>query len=337
MSLLSMVQQAFSEIGLAQAAGQPASVIGNSDPNVVKAFGLINRSGIILRDAPGAPDYWQQLRRQFLFNLAGQGPFTGTFTYGSNVITNVVFTGSGAGWAALQAGWQVSSRYCLPDTMIATGGINQGGQTITMTQPANTLNGSQFGVQVDTALAFGQEAYPFPNDLNYFIPATDWDRNFRWQLLGPVNAQEWQVLKSGISPVGPRLRYRVMQGAIYVNPSPFIQTGNIAPVTDLIVMEYAAINWVAPAASPTVPSQQLFQADTDVCPIFPEDLLTQALKWRMLKAIGNAYAEEKQEYEDTLQQRQGRETVARSLPLNARAGSLRLLNSQQVPDTGFGT
>lgn len=332
MSLLTLVQQAFSEIGL----GPPATVVGNADANVIKAFGLVNRAGIVLRDAPGAADYWPFLRKQFLFNMAGQGPFTGTFTYGTNTITNVTYTGSGTGMSAVQPNWQISSKYVLPDTMVTS--VSAGPPyTVTMNQNANTLAGASFTVATDTALAFGQEAYPYPSDLNYFIPTTDWDRNFRWQLLGPVNAAEWQVLKSGISPVGPRLRFRLMAGLIYLNPSPFIQTGNISPVTDLIVMEYAQINWVAATLTPTVPSQPNFQLDTDVCPTFPEDLLTLSLKWRMLKAIGNAYDEEFDEYEKALQQRQGRETNARNLPLNARAGQIRLLNSQQVPDTGFGT
>jgi hypothetical protein len=56
-----------------------------------------------------------------------------------------------------------------------------------------------------------------------------------------------------------------------------------------------------------------------------------------LKAIGNSYEDEWDEYNDTLNQRSGRETMARNIPLNARAGQLRLLNSQQVPDTGFGS
>lgn len=331
MSLLTIVQQAFGEIGLPV----PGTVVGNADVNVTRALALTNRSGIFMRDAPGAADYWPHLRAQFLFNMAGQGPFTGTFTYGSPTITGVVFTGSGTGLSAVLAGWQVSSQYCLPDTAVVS--VNVGAGTVLMNQAANTLNGSSFTTATDTALAFGQEAYPFPADLNYFIPSTGWDRNFRWQLLGPVNAQEWQVLKSGISPVGPRLRYRLMEGMIYLNPSPFIQTGNIAPVTDLIVMEYCSVWWVAPAASPTVASQTAFAADTDVAIGFPEDLLTLALKWRTLKAIGNAYAEEFDEYEKAYQQRQGRSTMARNLPLNARAGSLRLLNSQQVPDTGFGS
>jgi hypothetical protein len=79
-----------------------------------------------------------------------------------------------------------------------------------------------------------------------------------------------------------------------------------------------------------------FQADTDVS-LIPEDLITMSLKWRMLKAIGMAYADEAVEYEDSLATVTGRQTMARNLPLNARASGIRLLNSQNVPDTGFGS
>lgn len=332
MSLLTIVQQAFGEIGLTP----PATVVGNADGNVVKALYQANRAGLILRNDPRSADYWQALRVQYLFNLAGQGPFTGTFTYGTNTITNVTFTGSGAGMSAVKPGWQISSQYCLPDTMVVSV-TGAGPYTVTMNQNANTLAGSSFTVATDTALAFGQEAYNLPSDFDHVIPTTEWDRNFRWQLLGPVNAQEWQVLKSGISPVGPRLRYRLMTGQIWLNPSPFIQTGNIAPVTDLIVFEYASQNWVGLTAAPTVPAKTAFTLDTDVCAAFPEDLITLALKWRMLRAIGNSYDEEYQEYQDELAKRTARESGGRNLPLNARAGQLRLLNSQQVPDTGFGS
>jgi hypothetical protein len=329
-SLLTIVQQAFGEIGLVP----PGSVVGNTDQNAVKAFAQANRAALELRDSEKAADYWQGLRKQYLFNLAGTGPFTGTFTPNSNVITGVVFTGSGGGWASLQAGWQVSSTYVTPDTMISS--FNQGAQTVTMTQVCNLS--STASASTDSYIAFGQEAYPVPSDLNYFIPQTGWDRSFRWQLLGPVNAQEWQVLKSGISPVGPRLRYRLMNNEIFVNPSPYVTTGATSPVTDLLCLEYCSVNWCGPAGSTATPSTQaLFQLDTDVCVAFPEDLITLALKWRMLRANGFSYDEEFDEYDKALARRAGRETMPRALPLNARASGIRLLNSQNVPDTGFGS
>jgi hypothetical protein len=324
MSLLSVVQQAFGEIGLSP----PATVVGNSDANVIKALALANRAGIELRDVTKASDYWPPLRKQFLFNLFGIGPFSGTFTNGSNVITNV----TGTNLAGVLPNWQISSTYALNDTMVVS--VNVGAKTVTMSQNANVTVAQ--GSATDTQLAFGQEAYPVPSDLNYFIPQTGWDRNFRWQLLGPVDAQEWQVLKSGISPVGPRLRYRLMAGQIYMNPAPYVPTGQSSPIADLIVMEYATTNWVGVAAAPTTAVQNVYQLDTDVA-VIPEDLITLSLKWRILKAIGTAWADEWQEYDDKVAAITGRTVMARNLPLNARASGIRLLNSQNVPDTNFGS
>lgn len=324
MSLLSVVQQTFGEIGLPI----PATVVGNTDANVIKALALANRAGIELRDVTKASDYWPALRKQFLFNLFGIGPFSGTFTYNSNVIMGI----TGVNLAGVLPNWQISSKFALNDTMVVS--VNAGAGTVTMSQNANVTQAQGSGV--DTSLAFGQEAYPLPSDLNYFIPQTGWDRNFRWQLLGPVDAQEWQVLKSGISPVGPRLRYRLMAGQIYMNPAPYIPTGQSSPISDLIVMEYASYFWVAQNAAPTTAVQTSFVLDSDIA-VIPEDLITLSLKWRMLKAIGTAWADEWQEYDDKVATITGRATMARNLPLNARASGIRLLNSQNVPDTGFGS
>ncbi len=329
MSLLTICQQAMGEIGL----GQPTQVIGSGDARVVQAAALVNRAGLELRDATEAAGYWPVIRKQFLFNLLGIGPFTGTFSYNSNVITGVVFDGSGTGLSGVQVGWQISSQYVLNDTMVTA--INTGAGTVTMSQNSTITEAE--ATATDTQLAFGQEAYPGPADLNYFIPQTGWDRNFRWQLLGPIDAQEWQVVKSGISPVGPRLRYRLMAGQIYVNPAPYVPTGASSPISDLIAMEYASIYWAAPTGTSGQPTQALMQLDTDISLAFPEDLLVKSLKWRMLKAIGSAYAEEFDEYDDSVNRTSGRSTMPRNLPLNARASGIRLLNSQNVPDTGFGS
>jgi hypothetical protein len=323
-SLLTIVQQSFGEIGLPP----PPSVVGNSDANVTKGYYLANRAAKELYDEPQAADYWPAIRKQFLFNLFGIGPFTGTFTYNSNVITNI----TGTNLAGVQVGWQISSTFALNDTMVTA--VNAVAGTVTMSQNANVTQAQ--GTGIDTQVAFGQEAYPQPSDLGHFIPQTGWDRNFRWQLLGPVDAQEWQVLKSGISPVGPRLRYRLMDSMIYINPAPYVPTGQSSPISDLIVLEYTSKYFIALATAPTTAVQNSFQNDTDVS-IISEDLITMSLKWRMLKAIGMAWADEFTEYTDKLDRVAGRQTMARNLPLNARASGIRLLNSQNVPDTGFGS
>lgn len=330
MTLLSIVQQAFGEIGL----NPPAQVVGSGDLNVTKALALATRAGAELHGETQAADYWPALRRQFLFNLAGAGPFTALWTYNSKLVT---ITGTAAQIAAVAVGWQVASPNCLNDTMVtAITPITSTSATLTLS--GNSTVSQAAGTVTDTSTALGQEAYPTPADLSYFIPNTGWDRNFRWQLLGPVTAQEWQVLKSGISPVGPRLRYRLMDGQIFINPAPYVPPGQQGAISDLIVIEYCSRYWAGPTGTTVSnPTQNTFLADTDVCIAFPEDLITRSLKWRMLKSLGMAYAEEFGEYQTALERTSGRQTMARNLPLNARSTGIRLLNSQNVPDTNFGS
>lgn len=328
MSLLTIVQAAMGEVGF----GVPSTVVGNADANVSQAFALANRAGAELHRDPEAAGYWPVIRKQFLFNLKGQGYYTGTLAYQSNQITNVTPVGSAPPLSGVGSNWVVQSQYLLNDTLVT--GVS--GTTVTLNQNSNVTQTQ--GSATDSFIAFGEEAYPVPSDLSYFIPDTGWDRNFRWQLLGPVNAQEWQVLKSGISPVGPRIRYRLMQGMIYLNPAPYtIGQGN--PISDLIEMEYVSRFWAAPAGTvaPSQPTQSAFALDTDISMAFPEDLIVLSLKYRILKAKGMAYLDEAEEFTDALDQIAGRQTMPRNLPLNARSTGLRLLNSQNVPDTGFGT
>jgi len=97
--------------------------------------------------------------------------------------------------------------------------------------------------------------------------------------------------------------------------------------------------WVGPSSEviPVQPTQSAFLVDTDICLAFDEDLIVKSLKWRMLKAKGVAYFEEEQEFEDSLNRNSGRATMPRNLPLTAQSTGIRLLNSQNVPDTGFGS
>lgn len=316
MSLLTVCNTALAEIGLPTFT----TIVSNPDQNAVLAFAMANRAGKELAEDASAAGYWQFLRKQYVFQTTGVGPYTCTITNGSTVLTNLSST------AGIQVGYNIYASGLLNDTLVT--GINlDGANTIRMSiapSATTTLSGQ--------SVTFAQEAYPLPSDLAYLIVQTEWDRNFRWQLLGPLDAQEWQVIKSGISPVGPRMRFRIMQGMFYINP-----VGSATTVyNDNIVYEYVSNAWVAVQAAPTVGTQTAYQNDTDIS-LINEDLIAVAVKWRFLKAKGLEYMPDRAEYEAKKDKITGRSASSRSLPLNSRASGLRLLNSQNVPDTGFGT
>lgn len=315
MSLLSVINNALGEIGLPTFT----TIVGNTDPNAIQMLALVNRAGKELAQDASAAGYWQFLRKQYVFQTTGVGPYTCTITPGSNVLSNLSST------VGIQNGYNAYAVGLLNDTLVTN--VNAGAATVTVSQPPTAtiaLSGQ--------SCTFAQEAYALPADLAYLIVQTEWDRNFRWQLLGPLDAQEWQVIKSGISPVGPRMRFRIMQGMFYINP-----VGSASTVyQDNIVYEYVSNQWVGIAATPTVGAQTSYQTDTDVS-LIDEDLMTMGVKWRFLKAKGLDWEADQAEYMAKKDKLTGRAASARSLPLNSRASGLRLLNSQNVPDTGFGS
>lgn len=306
MTLLTAIQAACNELGLAS----PASVIGNTDSQVVQLLALANREGWDWMGTEGPWGGWPELRKEYRFNLASVGPFTGTFTTSSKTVTAM---SSVAGLAI--------------NTFGVTGtGIPQ--STFLTAVGTTTVTLSDFPTAAGTAasLTFPQIAYALPSDLQYFITDTQWDRNFRWQMVGPLDAQEWQTLQSGLMPTGPRFRFRVMNNLMYINPPPS------ATQTDTIAYEYVS-NAYCTNASGT--AQTAFAADTDLY-VWDQNYLTLGIKWRFLRAKGFDYAEEKKLYDDALQQQLARSGGSRDVPLNASAGRLRLLNGNNIPDSGFG-
>lgn len=316
MALLDLCNTAAAELGLPQLT----SVAGSTAQQAIQFLALANRAGKELAEDTHAAGYWQQLRKQYTFQTSGVGPYTCTITPGS---TNLTAVSSSVG---ISVGQNVYASGLVNDTLVTD--ISSIGSGIVGISQAPTASSTLTGQSV----VFATESYALPSDFAYLIAQTEWDRNFRWQLLGPIDAQEWQVIKSGISPVGPRMRMRIMQGRFYINP-----VGSASSVyTDTIAYEYVSNAWVAVTAAPTTGVKTAYTLDTDVS-IIPEDLILLSLKWRYLRAKGLDYEEEYDQFAEKLDRTIGRSASNRSLPLNARASGIRLLNSQNVPDTGFGS
>lgn len=175
--------------------------------------------------------------------------------------------------------------------------------------------------------ADGTASYAFPSDIEYFANTTGWDRDQKWPLHGPVSPQVWQVLKSGtIGSIGPRTRFRLMAGLIFLDPTP-------SSANDL-VFEYYKNTWCTDSTGVTY--RTLFANDGDL-PLISDDLFILGLKWRYLKAKNLDYDEEYNEYEDKISQGLGRSTMAPVLGLDGSTSyGTRLIDDENIPDTGFG-
>jgi hypothetical protein len=303
-TILRIVQEVMGDFGLPQ----PTQVIGNTDKTVSQMLIHATRVGEDLASRGGMNDGWPAMRKEYTFNLVGFGGFSGNTTLGSNVITNM---NTVANIAIGMVGTSTATPYGVTVTAVTA-------NSVTLNQPAlNTSIGALF--------SFGNESYPIPADADHFIQQTGWDRSFRWQLVGPLSAQEWQVLKSGISPTGPRLRYRIMDSMIFVNPVP--------ASLDNLVMEYYSTGW---CQSATGVAQTAWAADTDT-PVLQDRLFILGIIARFLNRKGFDSTSAQREYDDAVEAAIGRSGASRVLPINARAEPPILLGSANVPDTGYGS
>ena len=221
-----------------------------------------------MAEDPRAAGYWQQLRKQYTFQTSGVGPYTCTITPGSTTLTNLSST------TGITVGQNVYAVGLVNDTLVT--GPPSGSSVPISQAPTATVSLS------GQSCTFATENYPLPSDLAYLIVQTEWDRNFRWQLLGPLDAQEWQVIKSGISPVGPRMRFRIMQGQFYINP-----VGSASTLfTDTIAYEYVSNYWTALASAPLVGASNTWQNDTLDVSLVSEDLMVLSLEMALFEGQG---------------------------------------------------
>lgn len=307
LNLLNLIGAAAAELGLKA----PLSVVNNVDPQVVQLLALAKREGKDFYQMGGKQGGWQELRGENIFTTVSLTT-TGTTVSGSAIITAIPST------ATLAANtWSVAS-----GTGIAANAriVSVDSATQVTLDQACTASGTA------TAIIFGQDAYSLPNDFSYFQQMTWWDRSYRWQMMGPLTAQEWQELKSGLSPIGPRRFFRIMGNKFYIHPAPSV-TGNT------LVFEYYSNAW---CQSVSGTAQNTWAADTDYYN-FDDDAFILGLKWRFKAAKGLDYAQEKADYAVVCERLLARNGGARDLMTNAQARNVRLLSSDQIPDTGFGT
>lgn len=306
-TFLELVQSACNEIG----ATPPSLVIGANDDQTRQLLALANREANEFSKMANGYGGWQELYKEYSFLTSAVTGLTGDITSGSAIITGISST---SGLAADIWGVQATG---LPNAaqIVSVDSSTQ----ITLDRPATAST-------TGATLTIGKIGYAMPSDFEYFIQQTFWDGSYRWQLLGPLDAQEKDVLKYGISPVGPRRRFWIRNNYMYLQPQP-------TNSTDVIAFDYFSNAWCQSQAGA---AQNVWTADTDYY-VLDDDCFVLGLKWRFLRAKGLDYGEERMAYDAACQRQLARNSGNRALPLNAMSTNLRLLNNNNIPDTGFGT
>lgn len=171
-----------------------------------------------------------------------------------------------------------------------------------------------------------QSTYSFPADYAYMLPETIWDRNYRWQLVGAISEQEWNVLQYGLSPSAPRIKFKISAGVLNIYPTP------TAGQTDLISFSYISNGW---CKSATGTPQSGWMLDTDTYTL-DERCFIMGIKWRWLRAKGLDYTQEKMDYDRATSRQVARAGGARTLSLSTGINNIQLINNNNIPDTGYG-
>lgn len=321
LTLLQVIQAVYNELSLG--TSQPTLVIGNTDQQITQLLAIANREGNnFYNQGFGTDSGWQCLRRQATMTIASVSGLTGTFTPGSNIITNVTPNPLTAGVTTLMQAYDTNA---MPvETMVTA----VSSTTITISN-----NSTATAVLHNESFFCGQATYPLPSDYAYAMAQTMWDRAFKWQLLGPLDAQEWQVLKSGISPTGPRRRFRIYNNTFNIDPVPGFSSSDNGSVE---VYEYYANGWCQSSGGTSGTIQTAWASDMDnYC--LDDQALILGIKYRYLRSKRLSYDEEKRDYDLLSERLMARDGMSRSLPLNASASGIRLLNNSNTPDTGYGS
>jgi len=303
-TFLQLMQQAANELGIPE----PSQIIGAQDEQSKQLLALAQREGKDFSVLANKNGGWQDLHKEYTFTTSVSTQ-TGTTVSGSAVVTGLADTSV----LAAQTYGAYASGIANNSIIVSIDSPTQ----VTLDQVA-TASGT-------VSIIFGKIAYPLPSDLEYFVQRTWWDNTYKWELLGPITAQEKQILKYGIIASGPRSKFYIRNNLMYLNPMPAVDGS-------LFAYDYFSNAWCESAGGT---AQQLWTADDDTYKL-NEDCFVQGIKWRFLRAKGLDYTQEKADYEMDCQRVMSRDAGNRDLPIAGGTYGARFLNDDNIPENGFG-
>lgn len=303
-TFLQLMQQAANELGIPE----PSLIIGGQDDQSKQLLAIAQREGKDFSVMANKNGGWQDLHKEYAFTTSVSTQ-TGTTVSGSAIVTGL----SDTSVLAAQTYGAYGSGIANNAIIVSVDSPTQ----VTLDQVA-TASGT-------VSIIFGKIAYPLPSDLEYFVQRTFWDNTYKWELLGPITAQEKQILKYGIIASGPRSKFYIRNNWMYLNPMPAVDGS-------LFAYDYFSNAWCESASGV---AQQRWAADDDVYKL-DEDCFIEGIKWRFLRAKGLDYTQEKVDYDMDCQRVMARDAGNRDLPIAGGTYGARFLNDGNVPETGYG-
>ena len=298
-TLLQLVQQVTAELNLAV----PSYVIGNPSQDVQQILALMNRAGYDL-----IKEYdWQALELEYRFYTTAITTTCNT-TNGTYLLNNIPST------AGLDSTYSIVGTSIPQDTYV-NNVIDSTSLTTTQLASATSVGGT---------VTFSKTIYPLPPDYETITDNTHWDKTKHWQMLGPVDAQQWQWLKSGYISTGPRVRWRILGNTFQIWPPYNTQ--------EYLGFEYRSKGWVRNAAGDVL---NYFQNDSDTTVL--DDtvvaILTK-LKYFQIKSFDTTSLQ--QDYTRYLNVAKANDKGSATLSFAPQPSAV-LIGWANIPDTGYGS
>jgi len=298
-TMLQLVQQVTAELNLAV----PSYVVGNPSQDVQQILALMNRAGYDL-----IKEYdWQALEVEYRFYTNAITTTCNT-TNGTYLLNNIPST------AGLDSTYSIVGTSIPQDTYV-NNVIDNNSLTTTQLASATSVGGT---------VTFSKTIYPLPSDYETITDNTHWDKTKHWQMLGPVDAQQWQWLKSGYISTGPRVRWRILGNTFQIWPPYNTQ--------EYLGFEYRSKGWVRNAAGDVLNSFQN-DSDTTVLDDAVIAILTK-LKYFQIKSFDTTSLQ--QDYIRYLNVAKSNDKGSATLSFAPQPSAV-LIGWANIPDTGYGS
>jgi len=298
-TMLQLVQQVTAELNLAV----PSYVIGNPSQDVQQILALMNRAGY---DLVKEHD-WQALELEYRFYTTAITTTCDT-TNGTYLLNNIPST------TGLDSTYSIVGTSIPQDTYVDNV-INSTSLTTSQLASATSVGGT---------VTFSKTIYPLPPDYETITDNTHWDKTKHWQMLGPVDAQQWQWLKSGYISTGPRVRWRILGNTFQIWPPYNTQ--------EYLGFEYRSKGWVRNAAGDVL---NYFQNDSDTTVLDDSVIaILTKLKYFQIKSFDTTSLQ--QDYMRYLNVAKANDKGSATLSF-APAPSAVLIGWANIPDTGYGS
>jgi hypothetical protein len=302
-TLLVLVQHALQAMGVV-AFDQPSTVIANSNQDITQTLALIN----IEADAIARGHEWQALKTQALLD-ATFFSYTGNTTADSTSLTSM------SSIVSLTTDFAVTGLYVPQDSKIA---VTPAGTTVVLNREATTSAAT-------STFTFSKVLFDKPAGFSRQIDRTQWDKDQRWELLGPLTEQQSSWLRSGYISSGPRVRYWWENNQIRIWPP--------LGANKTLSFSYLSKYWVA-ATGTDAGSKQYFTVDTDTC-IFPDALMHALIRLKYFQVKGMDTAALNKDYKEQLDLAKSYNAGNQTLSIAPAPADI-LIGIENVPDSGYG-